>query len=97
MMRLPTVLTFSDDSLKADDVGVIKLAHNAGLAQEITSLLLRVSGFEGFDGHADLSFPWHLQAPTTHFAELTCDTHHTELYNHDTIRCFVKDWSVWYI
>lgn len=31
-MLHPTVLTFSDDSLKADDVGVIELAHDAGLA-----------------------------------------------------------------
>lgn len=91
MTRLPTVLTFSDDSLKADDVGVIKLAHDAGLAQEITSLLLCVSGFEGFDGYADLPFTRHLQAPATHFAELTCNTHHTELYNRATIQCFFKD------
>lgn len=66
----PTLLTFSDDSFEADDVGVIELAHDAGLAQEVASLLLGVSGFEGFDGHADLSFPRHLQAPATHFAEL---------------------------
>lgn len=94
MTLRPTVLTFSDDSLKADDVGVIELAHDAGLAQEIPSLLLRVSSFQGFDGHADLSFPWRLQAPTTYFAELTCDTCHNGLHNRATIRWFFKDRGV---
>lgn len=69
----PTVLTFGDDSLQTDDVGVIELAHDAGLTQEIAPLLLRVSGFQGLDGHADLPLPGRLQAPATHLAELTCE------------------------
>lgn len=44
-------LTFSDDSLQPDDVGVVKLAHDAGFSQEVPPLLLSVANFQGFDGH----------------------------------------------
>lgn len=74
LLHCLTILTFSDDSFEAYDVGVIKLAHYAGLAQEVASLLLCVSCFKGLDGHTDLSFPRHLQTSTTHFTKLTCKT-----------------------
>lgn len=39
------MLTSGDDSLQSNDVGMVKLAHDAGFTQKVTSLLLRVSGF----------------------------------------------------
>ena len=61
-----------DDPVEADDVGVLKLAHDAGLAQEFPALLLRVAPFQGLDGHVDFLFPRHLQETPTDFAKLPC-------------------------
>lgn len=38
-------LTHGDHALQMDDVGMIKLAHDARLAQEVASLLLGKPGF----------------------------------------------------
>lgn len=47
-------LTLGDDPLQADDVVVAELAHDGGLAQEVHPLLLRVTHFQGLDGHRHL-------------------------------------------
>ena len=38
-------LTFCDNALEVDDVGVVKLSHDAGLRQEVKSVLVRGSSF----------------------------------------------------
>lgn len=47
-------LTLGDDPLEADDVVVAELAHDAGFAQEVHPLLLRVAHLQGLDGHRHL-------------------------------------------
>lgn len=53
-----------------NDVGVVELAHDAGLRQEVPSLLVSVAGLQRLDGHADLSLAWHLQAAAADLTEL---------------------------
>ena len=52
-----------DHALQANDVGVVELAHDAGLAQEVPPLLLRVARLQRLDGHVDLSLPRQFQPP----------------------------------
>ncbi len=66
-------LTLGDDPLEVDDVGMLELAHDAGLAQEVPPLLLGVTGFQSFNGYWDLSLPWQPQQTTAHLTELTCN------------------------
>ena len=47
-------LTFGDNSLQIDDIGVVKLSHNARLRQEVEAILVRGSRFQGLDGHRDV-------------------------------------------
>lgn len=47
-------LTLGDDPLEVDDVVVAELAHDAGFAQEVHPLLLRVAHLQGLDGHRHL-------------------------------------------
>jgi len=58
--------------LQVDDVGVVELAHDAGLAQEVPPLPLCVAHLQRLDGHEDLAAAGQLQAPATHLAELPC-------------------------
>lgn len=44
-------LTFGDDSLQTDDIWVRELAHDAGLAQKVLPLFLRVSKLQSLDGY----------------------------------------------
>ena len=53
-----------------NDVGVVELAHDAGLGQEVPPLLVGVAGLQCLDGHADLPLARHLQAAAAHLAEL---------------------------
>ena len=53
-----------------NDVGVVELAHDAGLRQEVPPLLVSVAGLQRLDGHADLPLAWHLQAATADLPEL---------------------------
>lgn len=62
-------LTSGDDSLQSDDVGVVKLAHDAGLAQKVPPLLVCVSRFEGFYSHADLTLSRHFETAAAHLPE----------------------------
>ena len=50
----PRRLTFGDHAFQEDDVGVVKLAHDGGLREEVQAVLLRGSGLEGLDGHGHL-------------------------------------------
>ncbi len=63
--------TFSDDSLQSDDVGVVELAHDAGLAQKVPPLLVGVSSFEGFYGYADLALSRHFETTAAHLPEFS--------------------------
>jgi len=40
---LKSVLTLGDHPLQVDDVGMVKLPHDAGFAQEVPPLLLSVA------------------------------------------------------
>lgn len=50
-------LTLGDHALQPDDVGMVELAHDGGLPQEVPPLLLTVARLKGLDGHWDLSLP----------------------------------------
>lgn len=49
-------LTARDHTLQPDDVGMVKLSHDARLAQEVPPLLVRVACLQSLDGHTDLFF-----------------------------------------
>lgn len=67
-------------------VRVVKLAHDAGLAQEVSPLFVRVTGFQRLDGHTDLSLARHFETPAADFTEfafgrnkdLTTDQKHSQ-------------------
>lgn len=73
--------TFGDHALEVNDVGVVELAHDAGLGQEVPPLLVGVAGLQRLDGHADLPLAGHLQAATAHLAELPWKKHTAGLKN----------------
>lgn len=64
--------TFCDDTFQVDDVGVVELAHDAGLTQEVPPLPLCVAHLQCLDGHKDLTAARQLQAPTAHLTKLSC-------------------------
>lgn len=49
-------LTSCHNPFQSDDVGVVKLAHDACLTEEIPPLLLCETCFQTLDGHMDLPF-----------------------------------------
>lgn len=61
-----------DHTLQPDDVGLVKLAHDWCLGQEVSPLPLRVANLQGLDGHGDFLFPNRLQATFVHLSKLTC-------------------------
>lgn len=61
---------FGDNTLQVDDIGVVELAHDGCLTQEVPPLLLRVARLECLDGHKDLSLAWQLQVATADLAKL---------------------------
>lgn len=65
--------TFGDHALQVNDVRMVKLAHDAGLGQEVPPLFVGVASLEGLDGHTDLSLARHLQASAAHLTELACN------------------------
>lgn len=65
------MVTSRHDALQVDDVGVVELAHNAGLAQEVPPLLLRVAHFERLDGDRHVPLAGQLEASAAHLAELS--------------------------
>jgi len=64
-------LTAGDNPLQVDDVRVIELCHDAGLAEEIPPLFLSVAGFKSLQSHWDITFPGQLHPPITHFPKLS--------------------------
>ncbi len=68
------MLTSGDDSLQSNDVGMVKLAHNAGLTQKFSSLLLWISGFQTLDGHLDLPLTGQPQTATADLPKLTWES-----------------------
>lgn len=61
-----------DHALQVNNVGMVELAHDAGLAEEVTPLLLRVARLQRFYGHKHLPFPWELEIATANFPKLSC-------------------------
>jgi len=61
-----------DHALQVDDVGMVELAHDAGLAEEVPPLLVGVAGLQGFYGHEHLPFAGQLQVAAAHLPELSC-------------------------
>lgn len=51
---------------------VAELAHDAGLAEKVHSLLLRVASFQRLDGHRYLLLPRRLQGALVHLPKLSC-------------------------
>lgn len=66
-----TERTFGDHTLQMNDVGVVKLAHDAGLRQEVSPLLFSVAGFQRLYGHADLPLARHFQATAADFTKFS--------------------------
>lgn len=65
-------LTFSHHTFKMNDVGVIKLSHDAGLAEEVPSLFIGVTSFQGLDSYINFSFTRNLQSPAANLSKLSC-------------------------
>lgn len=64
-------LTLGDNALQPDDVGMVKLAHDRGLPQEVPPLLLAVARLEGLDGHGDLPLPRQPERAAANLAKLS--------------------------
>lgn len=62
--------TARDDAFQTDDIGVVKLAHDGRLTQEVPPLPLCVASFEGLDGHRHVLLPRHPQPPIADFSRL---------------------------
>lgn len=61
-----------DNPVQADDIWMLKLPHDAGLAQKLPTLLIGVACLQGLDGHCVFSLPWRLQASKAHLSKLSC-------------------------
>ena len=62
-----------DHALQVDDVGMVELAHDGGLAQKVPALLLGIARLEGLDGHKDLSLARQLQVAAAYLTKLPWD------------------------
>lgn len=49
-----------DHALQVNDVGMVELAHDAGLTEEVPPLLFCVARLQSFYGHKHLPFTWEL-------------------------------------
>lgn len=63
-------LTHGDHALQTDDVGMIKLAHDARLAQKIPPLLLGKPSLQRLNGHTHLTLRRELQTTAANLAIL---------------------------
>lgn len=59
------------DALQPDHVGVVKLAHDRGFCEEVSSLALSVAGFQGLNCHDHLPAAGLLEASTANLTEFT--------------------------
>lgn len=64
-------LTGGDDALQPDDVGVVKLSQDAGLAEEGAPLFVGAAGAQRLDGHRQLPLAGQLEAAAANLAEIT--------------------------
>lgn len=71
MMFQEVGLTLCDHTLQPDDVGMVELAHDRRLPQEVPPLLLAVACLQGLDGYRDLPLPWQPKGATAHLAKLS--------------------------
>lgn len=69
---LHVCFTSRHDSLQVDHIGMVKLAHDARLAQEVPPLLLRVAHFQGLDGDRNVPLSGQLQSTAAHLPKLSC-------------------------
>lgn len=58
-------------SFQMDDVGVVKLAHDGCLAQEVPPLAFSVARLQCLNSHQDLSLPRLPEVSTAHLPKLT--------------------------
>lgn len=63
--------TLRHHPFQADNIRMIKLAHDAGLTQEVSSLALRVACLQSLDGHNDLTPSREFQTATAHLSKLS--------------------------
>lgn len=61
-----------DHPLQVDDIGMLKLPHDAGLAQELPPLFLCVTWLQGLNSYCVFALPWVFQAPKAHLSKLSC-------------------------
>lgn len=59
------------NALQMDDIGMVKLAHDRCLTQEVPSLAFSVACLQGLNGHQHLSFPRLPQVSATYLSKLT--------------------------
>lgn len=64
-------LTSRHDSLQVNDIRMIELSHDAGLAQEVPPLLLCVSNFQRLDGDRHVPLPGQLEPAAAHLPKLS--------------------------
>lgn len=67
-------LTSCHHSLQTDDIGMVKLGHDAGFAQKISPLFLSVADLQSLQGHGDVPLAGQPHTAITHFPELSCST-----------------------
>lgn len=63
--------TLCHNPFQANNIRMIKLAHDAGLTQEVSSLALCVACLQSLDGHNDLTPSRELQTATTHLSKFS--------------------------
>lgn len=73
-VKLCKELTLSDHSLQPDDVGVVKLPHDRGLTQKVSSLLVHITTLKGLYCHRDVHPAWYTQTATADFSKFTYRT-----------------------
>lgn len=59
-----------DHALQEDDVGVLELAHDAGLGEEVHARFVRAARLQRFDGDVRLGAAHKAQLAAAHVAEL---------------------------
>lgn len=74
LARLARKLTSCHHTLQTDDIGMVKLGHDAGFAQKISPLFLSVADLQSLQGHGDVPLPRQPHTAVTHFPKLSCST-----------------------
>lgn len=66
--------TLGDHAFQTDNVGVVELAHDRSLWQEVSPLPISVAHLESLDGYNDLPASGQLEATATHLPKLSCQS-----------------------